>query len=284
MGPGPRPSRVRSKVMKSLDTEYETLALDEAAPGVVVVTLNRPDRYNAMTDTMFDELEQVALALDHEHGCRVVVLTGAGKAFCSGYDLADADELPGLGALGMLDQQERAARALLAVRGMRVPVIAAVNGAAAGGGVSLALAADIRFASSSAKFNAAFVRIGLSPGDVGASWLLTRLIGPAHASGICFTGRMVAADEALAIGLVNRVSEPDRLLSDVLALAETIVANSPGGVQLSKRALQANMEISSYAAALELENRGQALLTRSADMPEALAALREKRPAVFTGA
>src|SRR2546429_8091719 len=144
MGPGPRPSRVRSKVMKSLDTEYETLALDEAAPGVVVVTLNRPDRYNAMTNTMFDELEQLALALDQEHGCRVVVLTGAGKAFCSGYDLADADELPSLGALGMLDQQERAARALLAVRGMRGPVIAAVNGAAAGGGLSLALAADIR--------------------------------------------------------------------------------------------------------------------------------------------
>ena len=95
---------------------------------------------------------------------------------------------------------------------------------------------------------------------------------------------MVAADEALAIGLVNRVSEPGRLLDDVLALAEAIIANSPGGVQLSKRALQANMEISSYAAALELENRGQALLTRSADMPEALAALRQKRPAVFTGA
>src|SRR6266704_1849301 len=190
--------------MKSLDKEYETLALDEATPGVVVVTLNRPDRYNAMTNTMFDELEQLALALDHEHGCRVVVLTGAGQAFCSGYDLADADELPGLGALGMLDQQERAARALHAVRGMRVPVIAAVNGAAAGGGVSL-------------------------------------------------------------------------------ALAEAIVANSPGGVQLSKRALQANLEISSYAAALELENRGQALLTRSADMAEALAAFKEKRPAVFTG-
>ena len=113
---------------------------------------------------------------------------------------------------------------------------------------------------------------------------ITRLIGPAHASEICFTGRMVAADEALAIGLVNRVSEPDGLLDDVLALAEAIVANSPGGVQLSKRALQANMEISSYAAALELENRGQALLTRSADMPEALAAFKEKRPAVFTGA
>src|SRR5436190_10693647 len=194
-------------MMKSLDTEYEALALDESAPGVVVVTLNRLDRYNAMTNTMFDELEQLALALDHEHGCRVVVLTGAGKAFCSGYDLADADELPNLGALGMLDQQERAARALLAVRGMRVPVIAAVNGAAAGGGLALALAADIRLASTNAKFNAAFVKIGLSAGDLGTSWLLTRLIGPAAASEICFTGRLVDAGEAVRLGIVNQVSE-----------------------------------------------------------------------------
>ncbi|HEY3004167.1 MAG TPA: enoyl-CoA hydratase-related protein [Kribbellaceae bacterium] len=269
--------------MKTLDASYETLALDEPRPGVVVITLNRPGRHNAMTNTMFDELENAAEALDGEDDCRVVVLTGAGKAFCAGYDLADADDLPGLGALGMLDQQERAARALLAVRSMRVPVIAAVNGAAAGGGMSLALAADIRLASTSARFNAAFVRIGLSAGDLGTSWLLTRLIGPAHASEICFTGRLVPADEALRLGLVNSVSEPERLLDDALALAAAIVANSPGGVQLSKRALQANLEISSYAAALELENRGQALLTRSADMPEALAAFKQNRPAVFTG-
>src|SRR6201982_4086619 len=194
--------------MKSLDTEYEPVALDEVAPGVVVVTLNRPDRYNAMTNTMFGELERLALDLDHEHDCRIVVLTGAGRAFCSGYDLADADELPGLGALGMLDQQERAARALLSVRSMRVPVIAAVNGAAAGGGLALALAADIRLAAPEAKFNAAFARIGLSAGDLGTSWLLTRLIGPAATSEICFTGRMVDAGEAVRLGLVNQVSEP----------------------------------------------------------------------------
>jgi enoyl-CoA hydratase/carnithine racemase len=269
--------------MKSLDAAYETLLLEERAHGVVVVTLNRPDRYNAMTDTMFGELEQVALAVDGEDDCRVVILTGQGKAFCSGYDLADADRLVDLGALGMLALQERGARALLAVRSMRVPVIAAVNGPAAGGGMSLALAADIRLASTAAKFSAAFVRIGLSAGDLGTSWLLTRLIGPAATSEICFTGRTVAADEAQRLGLVNSVSEPDRLLDDASGLAETIVANSPGGVQLSKRALQANLEISSYAAALELENRGQALLTRGLDMPEALAAFKDGRPPVFTG-
>jgi enoyl-CoA hydratase/carnithine racemase len=270
--------------MIDLEQRYETLLLESPADGVVQVTLNRPDRFNAMTVTMFDELEAVARAIGDDRDVRVVILTGAGRAFCAGYDLDEAEELASLSAMGMLDRQEHAARALSAVRAVPVPVIAAVNGAAAGGGLALALMADIRLGSPAARFNAAFVRIGLSAGDLGASWLLTRLIGPAHASEICFTGRMVAADEALAIGLVNRVSEPDRLLGDVLALAEAIVANSPGGVQLSKRALQANLEISSYAAALELENRGQALLTRSADMAEALAAFKEKRPAVFTGA
>jgi len=114
-------------------TSYETLTLDEPRPGVVVITLNRPERRNAMTTTMFGELEHAAEALEDDH--RVVILTGAGTAFCAGYDLADADELAGLGALGMLDQQEHAARAVLAIRSMRVPVIAAVTAAAAGGGM-----------------------------------------------------------------------------------------------------------------------------------------------------
>lgn len=269
--------------MESLARVYETLMLDEVNPGVVLVTLNRPDRYNAMTNTMFVELERLAWDLEQEDSCRVVILTGAGKAFCAGYDLADAEDLPNLGALGMLDQQERAARALTAIRSLRVPVIAAVNGPAAGGGLSLVLAADIRIAGPAAKFNAAFVRIGLSAGDLGTSWLLTRLIGPARASEICFTGRAVGAQEAMDLGLVNSVSADDSLLDDTLALAAQIVANSPGGVQLSKRALQANMETGSYAAAIELENRGQALLTRSPDMLEALTAFKEKRAPIFEG-
>jgi enoyl-CoA hydratase/carnithine racemase len=268
--------------MTSRDT-YTTLLLDERAPGVTVVTLNRPDRYNAMTAVMFDELERAATELSDRDDTRVVLVTGAGKGFCAGYDLADAAGLPELGALAMLDLQERAARAMLAVRSVRAPVIAAVNGPAAGGGLALALAADIRIAAPAAVFNAAFVRIGLSAGDLGTSWLLTRLIGPAATSEICFTGRPVPAAEALQLGLVNAVSAPASLLDDALALAQAITANSPGGVQLSKRALQANMEAASYAAAIELENRGQALLTRGHDVPVALAALREKRPPVFTG-
>jgi enoyl-CoA hydratase/carnithine racemase len=268
--------------VKALDRAYETLLLEEVAPGIVLVTLNRPDRYNAMTNTMFDELERMALDLNEEDDCRVAIVTGAGRAFCAGYDLADAERLADLGAIGMLDQQERAARSMLAIRSMRHPTIAAVNGAATGGGLALALACDIRIAGPDAKLNTAFVKIGLSSGDLGTSWLLTRLCGPAMASELSFTGRMVLAEEAAAIRLVNRVSES--LLDDCLELAAQITSNSPGGVQLSKRALQANMEVGSYAAAIELENRGQALLTRGSDMPEALAAFKEKRPPVFTGA
>jgi enoyl-CoA hydratase/carnithine racemase len=270
--------------MECLEHEYETLLAEQAAPGVVVLTLNRPARGNAMTDTMFRELEHVALALDADLDLRVVILTGAGSAFCVGYDLDDADRLADLGAMGMLNLQERAARAMAAVRSLRVPVIAAVNGAAAGGGLALALAADIRLCAPEAKFNAAFVRIGLSAGDLGTSWLMTRLVGPAVTCEICFTGRLVLADEAREIGLVNQLCEPGELLDRANELAAEIVSNAPGGVQFSKRALQANLEVGSYAAAVELENRGQSLLTRTPDMSEALAAYREKRPAVFTGA
>ena len=259
-----------------------TMTLEQPLEGVLVVTLNRPDRLNAMTDEMFDELEQLALA--HQRSdLRALIMTGAGRAFCAGFDLGDADELSSLSPLGMLTKQERAARALSALRSLPFPVIAAVNGPATGGGLALALAADIRIGSPGARFNAAFVRIGLSAGDLGTSWLLPRLIGPARAAELAYTGRFMEAEEAERIGLLNRVVPADGLLDAALELAQQIAANSPGGVQLSKRALQANMEAASFAAALELENRGQALLTRSRDMPEALAAFKEKRAPRFTG-
>ncbi|BBG02756.1 MULTISPECIES: enoyl-CoA hydratase/isomerase family protein [Pseudonocardia] len=260
-----------------------TFRLERPRDGVVVLTLDRPAQYNAMTAVMFRELESAGRALDREPALRAVVLTGAGKAFCAGYDLADAEKLTELGALGMLDLQESAARALTAIRGIRVPVIAAVNGAAAGGGLALALAADIRLASPRARFVPSFVTIGLSAGDLGTSWLLPRLVGPAVAAEFLYSARTMAAAEAEETGLVNRVVPEEELLDSAVGLAAQICGNSPGGVQLSKRALHANMEASSYAAALELENRGQALLTRSDDMTEALAAFQEKRAPVFEG-
>lgn len=264
--------------------DYETLVVTEPATGICLVTLNRPERLNSMTVTMFDDLEHIARVLSDDNDVRVVILTGAGKGFCAGYDLDDAELLPQMSPLDMFDMQNRAARALAAVRSIQVPVIAAVNGAAAGGGFSLSLMADIRLGSPAAKFNAAFVKIGLSAGDLGASWLLPRLIGPAQAAEIAFTGRTVDAEEAEQLGLINALTGADDLLERALKLAGQICANSPGGIKLSKRALQSNLEISSFAAALELESRGQALLTRCSDMPEALAAFREKRAPNFTGA
>ncbi|HEY4094143.1 MAG TPA: enoyl-CoA hydratase-related protein [Baekduia sp.] len=269
--------------MSATAVQPQTMLVEEAAPGVLLVTLNRPERLNAQTNEMFVELEQLGLELRDRHDVRAVIITGAGRGFCAGFDLDAADELPHLGAMGMLRQQELAARAMLAIRNAPMPVIAAVNGPAAGGGLALALAADIRIAAPEARFNAAFVKIGLSAGDLGTSWLVPRLIGPGRAAEFVYTGRIVDAEEADRTGLVNRVVPAERLLDEALALAGAIAANSPGGVQLSKRALQANMEISSYAAALELENRGQALLTRGEDMPEALQAFKDKRAPRFTG-
>ncbi|RKR74369.1 enoyl-CoA hydratase/isomerase family protein [Frondihabitans australicus] len=262
------------------------VTLTHPAEGVVLATLDRPERLNAITGHMFDDFEQLAHDLnrgaDHVKGARVLILTGAGRGFCSGYDLDLAGDLTSLTATEMLNLQERAADALKAIHDIRIPVIAAVNGAAAGGGLSLALAADIRLASEHASFVASFSKIGLSAGDLGASWLLPRLVGPAHAADIALTGRTVRADEAARLRLVNRVVPADALIDEAIALAQAIARNSPAGVRLSKRALQANLEVPSYAAALELENRGQTLLTRTADMAEALAAFLEKRPATFT--
>ncbi|GAA4684550.1 enoyl-CoA hydratase/isomerase family protein [Frondihabitans cladoniiphilus] len=260
----------------------DELLIHRPAEGVVVATLNRPARLNALTLELFGRLEQLAHDLDRDDSARVLIITGAGRGFCSGYDLDAAGDLSALSPMTMMDLQERASDALSAIRTLRIPVIAAVNGAAAGGGLSLALVADIRLASTTAKFVAAFAKIGLSAGDLGASWLLPRLVGPGHAADIAYTGRTVTADEAVTMRLVNRVVEPDALLDEAIALATSITRNSPAGVRLSKRALQANLEVPSYMAATELENRGQTLLTRTKDMGEALQAFLEKRPASFT--
>lgn len=264
-------------------TENATVTLERLEGDILVARLNRPDRMNAMNRDMFDDLESLCAALNRDRTARVLIITGAGSAFCAGYDLADAEELPALTAMGMLDLQESAGRAIAGIRALRIPVIAAVNGAAAGGGMSLTLVADIRLAGESAKFNAAFVRIGLSAGDLGLSWLLPRLIGLGPAAEITFTGRVVRAPEAERLGLVNRIVPDERLLAEAIELAAAIVRNSPAGVRMSKRALLANQEINSFEAAMELENRGQTLLTRGEDMPEALTAFTEGRPARFTG-
>ena len=263
--------------------DLATIDLTQPEPGMVVATLNRPERMNAQSFEMFDDLAALPLMLRDDDELRALIITGAGRAFCAGFDLGEIDRLTELGVREFLAFLEMATGALAAIRALPVPVIAAVNGAAAGGGMALALCADIRLAAPAAQISAAFVKVGLSVGELGTSWQLTRLVGPGRAAEIAFTGRTVGAEEAERIGLVNRVVPAGSLMDEALALARAIGSNSPGGVRMSKRALQANQEVASYAAALELENRGQALLTRGADMPEALAAFKEKRQPMFTG-
>ncbi len=261
----------------------ETLTFEVLDGDIGVLRINRPDRMNSQTAKMFSEYGEAAFAL-RDTALRALIVTGTGeRAFCAGFDLDEIDVITRMGVREFLKFQETATGGIQAIRHLPFPVIAVIHGPATGGGLALALAADIRLASPTAKFSAAFVKVGLSIGELGTSYNLTRLVGPGRAAEIGYTARIVEAAEAARIGLVNRIIPTEKLFDEALAMARLIATNSPGGVRMSKRAIQRNQEITSYAAALELENRGQALLTRTDDMPEALAAFKEKREPRFIG-
>jgi len=258
----------------------DTLTFEVLEGGIGVLRLNRPDRMNAQNVQMFEEFGIAARAL-REAPLRALIVTGSGtRSFSVGFDLGEIDVLTRMGLREFVKFVERSAGGIQGIRNLPYPVIAAIHGPASGGGLSLALAADIRLAAPTAKFS---VKVGLSIGELGTSYTITRLVGPGMAAEIAFTGRVVEAEEALRIRLVNRIVPRESLFEEALSLARQIARNSPAGVRMSKRAIQRNLEVSSYAAALELENRGQALLTCTDDMPEALAAFKEKREPRFTG-
>ena len=263
-----------------MTASHEHLLIERPADGVVLATLNRPARRNALTREMFGRLAALQAEVDADQSARVLILTGAGPGFCAGLDLDIAVELTTMPAEEFYAQQQDWAAAVVGFARMKTPVIAAVNGAAAGAGFGLALAADIRLCGHSARFNAAFVRIGLSAGDVGCSWALPRIVGLGRAMDILLTGRFVDADEADRIGLVSAAVPDAELLDRALEMAAAIQANSPFAVQLSKEIVHTNAD-ASLAAAVELENRSQVLASRSPDMVEALAAFREKRAPVY---
>jgi enoyl-CoA hydratase/carnithine racemase len=270
--------------MSTIDfPELETLTFEVLEGDIGVLRINRPDRMNSQTVRMFTEYNTAAWAL-RDSGLRALILTATGeRAFCAGFDLDEIDVITTMGVREFLKFQETATGGIQAIRHLPFPVIAAIHGPATGGGLALALAADIRLVSPTAKFSAAFVKVGLSMGELGTSYNLTRLVGPGRAAEIGYTARMVGAQEAVRIGLANRMVPTDDLFGEALAMAQLISTNSPGGVRMSKRAIQRNQEITSYAAALELENRGQSLMSLTEDMPEALAAFKEKRSPRFTG-
>jgi enoyl-CoA hydratase len=263
--------------------DYRSMQVERARENVLLVTMNRPERLNAITFRTFDEIIDLCAKITIDTSIRSVVITGAGRAFCAGLDLSEAGTLEAMTAMEMMYGQEHWAAAFERLYELPVPLIAAINGPATGGGLAIALAADIRIASTEARFNSAFVRIGLSSGDIGVSWALPRIIGMGHAAEMMMTGRFYGAEEANRIGLVNRVVEPSELLDSAYEVAAQIAANTPLGVMLTKRLLASNVDAGSLRGAMEIENRGQVLATRGQDFREALSAFREKRQPHYTG-
>jgi enoyl-CoA hydratase/carnithine racemase len=243
---------------------FTTLTVKHREGGVALITLQRPERLNAMTAQMFDELRAAGAQLGGDSSVRAVVITGAGRGFCPGFDLDEGAVVAELTGAEMLAFQERAAAGVLALHEMPQPVIAAINGPAVGGGLSLALAADVRVAAAGAKLCAIFVRGGFSAGDLGCSWFLPRIVGLGVAAELMITARTIEADEALRIGLVSEVTTPDDLLDTALRIAEQVASHSPVAVRMSLRSLYANVDAPSLRTAMELENRGQALLSPDA--------------------
>ena len=261
------------------------ILLDVVEDGIALVTLNRPDRMNAINDAWISELHAILDRLAADRAVRVVVLTGAGRGFCAGADLKQEGPLLREGAEGKVREamrgQESLSRLFERITRLPQPVIAAVNGPAAGGGFALALAADVRLASDTANFHVANARIGLSAGECGISWLFPRLVGLSRCFELLLTGRAFDAVEAERIGLVSRVLPGNQLMEAAMSLARTIAANAAFGVAMTKEVVWANLSAPDLRTAMALENRTQVLCALTGDLDEAMAALREKRPPRF---
>jgi enoyl-CoA hydratase len=259
--------------------------VEEPSRHVVQLTLNRPEQLNAMTAELCEALHEEFRRVAAQRSCRAVILTGAGRGFCAGVDLRGYGAAPGSDGSDeprdRLANQEHMSTLVLGLRALPQPVIAAVNGPAAGLGLALSLGCDIRYASTDAVFRAAFINIGLSNCDMGTSWLLPRLIGASRSHELMLTGRRVDAEEALRIGLVTDVLEPASLLERAVQAAEQIAALAPWGVRLTKRGIWSALEIPAEQAAVEYEDRQQIMATFSIGVPEAAGAFLEKRPASF---
>lgn len=253
----------------------ETLTIDRPRPGVVVLQLNRPKQLNAINEAMRDELAQTFATIGADTSANVVVLTGAGRGFCSGIDVRNfgpkALEASDP-AIDRLRFQEAMAALPQAIWDLPQPVIAAVNGPCVGAGFALLLASDIRICSTAATFGNGAILLGLSGAEMGMSYHLPRIVGTSVAADWMLTGRTVSAAEAERRGLVSELVEPNRLIDRALELASAIAELAPLGVQLTKRALQVNTDATGPAAAMELENRNQ-VLTHATDE----AAARRKR-------
>jgi enoyl-CoA hydratase len=261
----------------------ETFRFEDAAPGVKLLTLDRPDRLNAVNWQMVGELSELFRELAGDNDVRAIVLTGEGRAFCAGLDIKDPNSFDQDDTVHAYDLQEMFGRMCTELGEVPQPIIAAVNGVASGAGFVFALASDIRVAVGEARFNMANVRIGFSGCDLGSSYWLPRTVGLGVASELLMTGRFMGAEEAERRAVINRIVPAGELLDSAIATAAEIARNSPFAVRMTKQVLASNVDAPSLRAAVELENRTQILCTRTNDFVEALAAFQEKRDPQFTG-
>src|SRR3954451_16757543 len=254
--------------------------IDRPRPEIAIITLNRPERLNALSFALVDALHDALDEINRDNTCRAVVLTGSGRGFCSGLDLTSIEGSSTSAGTsgpraGMLSQ-EHIAELPIKIRRLQQPVIAAVNGAAYGGGFALALACDLRVASTAAQFCAQFIKVGIGGCDIGISYTVPRMIGASRAFELLMTARKVDANEARDLGLVSDVAEGS-VVDRALEIASTICEYSPFGVVMTKEVMWANLDASSLEAAIHLENRTQILASTGGEVREAAAAFMEHR-------
>jgi enoyl-CoA hydratase len=261
-----------------------TVSLSTLEAGIAHVVLSRPERRNALSADLVADLRAAFAGVARERAVRVVVLSGAGKSFCAGADLKGGPprEPQSRSQVGIVyDAQQELAELMLQIRELRQPVIAAVHGAAVGGGLALALACDVRVCDATAFFGSVFIKVGLSSCDVGTSYLLPRIVGAARAAELMLTGRHFDAAEAERIGLVHRVAPEGQHVPAALETARLIRENNEYGVWMTKNGLAANLDAPSLRHAIELENRTQVLGTFTGNMEEAMKAFRAGRAPVW---
>ncbi|SHJ70074.1 Enoyl-CoA hydratase/carnithine racemase [Desulfatibacillum alkenivorans DSM 16219] len=240
---------------------FETIQYEQKGP-VGVLTLNRPNCLNAINYPMRDELEECLDQRMHDAETRVLVVTGAGRGFSAGLDIKDSNITNpewGFTPASAYLRQKSFSDLILQMRRIPQPLIAAVNGAAAGAGFSITLACDIRLASPQAKFSAAYINIGVGGADMGCSWLFPRAVGSGNASRYMMTGDLFDANEALRMGLVQQIVDPDKLMDEAMALAGKMAGKSPLGLKLTKEAMDQNTGNVSLEQAIKLEDRNQAM-------------------------
>lgn len=273
-----------------MSNSEEDILVDRSRDGIALLTLNRPARLNALSQPAVRRLCAALDALAQDDSVRVLILTGAGRGFCAGWDLTTPltrrGDQPLAGEPSVTDLmagQELFAGMVRRLRALDKVVIAAVNGVAVGAGFALTLGADIRVAARSASFHVGAVRIGLTAGECGISYHLPRLVGASRAFELMLTGRPVPADEAERIGLVAALVDDAEVLPRALAMAADVLRNSPYATRHTKQVMWTNLEAPSLDAALEAENRAQVLALKTEDFREAAAAFAAKRAPVFTG-